>query len=95
MFAMLKQLFAALTVLFGATEKFANAFNEIAIWSEEEAQAFNRKSRLQRDIIFTELDVKSRAQLAKEVRLINREAQADQLLDLPEPLTVTETVKAA
>jgi hypothetical protein len=77
MFKMFKQLFAAITVFFGATEKIANAFNEIATWTEEEARSFNDKARIERNAMLQELSVKSTANLASTIRGIEREASAD------------------
>lgn len=48
MFAMFKQLFAAITVLFTAFESQANAVNHLSKWAEESAGAFADEARILR-----------------------------------------------
>lgn len=48
MFAMFKQFFTAITVLFMAAEKSANAVNHLATWGEEKAAAFADEARIER-----------------------------------------------
>lgn len=48
MFAMLKQMFTALTVLFTAFESQAKAINHLSTWAEESAGAFADEARLVR-----------------------------------------------
>ena len=47
-FQAINQLFAAITVLFMAGEKTANAVNHLATWAEESAGAFADEARVQR-----------------------------------------------
>jgi hypothetical protein len=69
MFAMFKQLFAAITVLFMAFEKQANAVNHLSTWAEESAGAFADEARIMRQAkannMLKELKV-SEKQLANE-----------------------------
>lgn len=48
MFAMFKQFFMAITVLFMAAEKSAKAIDHLATWSEETAGAFADEARIER-----------------------------------------------
>jgi hypothetical protein len=48
MFAMFKQLFAAITSYFVALEKTANAAVHLSTWAEESAGAFADEARVQR-----------------------------------------------
>jgi hypothetical protein len=48
MFAMFKQLFAAITSYFIALEKTANAAVHLSTWAEESAGAFADEARIQR-----------------------------------------------
>ncbi len=48
MFAMFKQLFAAITSYFIALEKTANAAVHLSAWAEESAGAFADEARIQR-----------------------------------------------
>ena len=70
-------LFTMFTTGFEAVNKLANAGNEMAGWCEEEAIAFNDKARIQRSAVLKQLTVKSDAQLAKDIRQIEKEATAD------------------
>ena len=45
----IRQLFAAITVLFTAAEHSANAVNHLAIWGEETAAAFSDEARSKRN----------------------------------------------
>lgn len=56
MFKMFAQLFSAVTVFFGATEKLANAANHIAGWAEDSAAAFEDEARVQRKIKLNKLN---------------------------------------
>lgn len=44
----IKQLFAAITVFFAATEKLANATNELSAWAQETAASFADEARIMR-----------------------------------------------
>lgn len=48
MFAMFKQLFAAITAYFVAFEKTANAAVHLSVWAEESAGAFADQARIER-----------------------------------------------
>lgn len=48
MFAMLKQFFRALEVLFTSMEKLASATNHLSTWAEESAGSFADEARVQR-----------------------------------------------
>ena len=48
MFTAIKQFFRAITVLFMALEKNANAINHLSTWCEESAGGFADKSRAER-----------------------------------------------
>lgn len=48
MFAMFKQLFAAITTYFIAFEKTAQAVNHLADWAEETSAAFADEARIER-----------------------------------------------
>lgn len=48
MFAMFNQVFTTIAVLFAALEKFANAFNHLGTYSEEQAGAFSDEARINR-----------------------------------------------
>lgn len=48
MFNMFKQLFAAITLFFVATEKLASASNHLATWADESAASFSDEARIER-----------------------------------------------
>lgn len=48
MFAMFKQLFSAITVLFMAFERQAKAIDHLSTWAEESAGAFADEARIMR-----------------------------------------------
>lgn len=52
----IRQLFAAITVLFSAAEKASSAINHLATWSDETAGNFADEARIQRTAKRRELE---------------------------------------
>lgn len=50
MFAMLKQFFSMITVLFSAGERTAKALDNMASWAEESSAQFNDTARAERKL---------------------------------------------
>lgn len=66
MFAMFKQLFLAIQVLFVASEKGAKAVEHLATWAEESAGAFADEARIGRKYKLNQMQLETGVTLAVE-----------------------------
>lgn len=83
----IKQLFTAITVLFMAFEKGAQAVNHIAGWTEETAAAFSDEARIMR--------LANRAKLLKDNNVTQKSMDSNTIDEVPSKKAIATNTPVA